>query len=61
MGSNKTSGEEACSGLTKHGEIFVKHQEEKKVRNEIIRCKTGVNDIIESVWCMRGQWAGHVS
>ena len=32
-----------------------------KIRNEIIRCKTGVKDIIERVWCMRGQWAGHVA
>ena len=31
-----------------------------KIRNEIIRCKTRVNDIIERVLCMRGQWAGHV-
>ena len=27
-GYNKTSGEEACSGPTKHGEIVVKHHEE---------------------------------
>ena len=32
-----------------------------KIRNEIIRCKTGVKDIIERVWCMRGHWAGHVA
>ena len=32
-----------------------------KIRNEIIRCKTGVKDIIEGVWCMRGQWVGHVA
>ena len=32
-----------------------------KIRNEIIRCKTGVTYIIETVWCMRGQWAGHVA
>ena len=32
-----------------------------KIRNEIIRCKTGVKDIIERVRCMRGQWAGHVA
>ena len=31
------------------------------IRNEIIRCKTGVKDIIERVWCMRGQWVGHVA
>ena len=31
-----------------------------KIRNEIKRRKTGVKDIIERVWCMRGQWAGHV-
>ena len=30
MGSNKTSGEEACSGSTKHGEIVVKHHEERQ-------------------------------
>ena len=32
-----------------------------KIRNEIIRCKTGVKDIIERVWCMRGQRGGHVA
>ena len=32
-----------------------------KIRNEIIRCKTGVKDVIERVRCMRGQWAGHVA
>ena len=32
-----------------------------KIRNEIIRYKTGVNDIIERVRCMRGQRAGHVA
>ena len=32
-----------------------------KIRNDIIRCKTGVKDIIERVRCMRGQWAGHVT
>ena len=33
----------------------------EKIRNEIIRGKTGVKDIIERVRCMRGQWAGHVA
>ena len=32
-----------------------------KIRNEIIRSKTGVKDITERVQCMRGQWAGHVA
>ena len=32
-----------------------------KIRNELIRCKTGVKDVIERVRCMRGQWAGHVA
>ena len=32
-----------------------------KIWKEIIRCKTGVKDIIERVRCMRGQWAGHVA
>ena len=32
-----------------------------KIRNEIIRSKTGVIDIIEKVKCMKGQWAGHVA
>ena len=32
-----------------------------KNRNEIIRSKTGVKDVIERVWCMRGQWAGHAA
>ena len=31
------------------------------IRNEEIRCKTGVTDIIEKVQCMKGQWAGHVA
>ena len=33
----------------------------EKIRNEIIRCKTGVKDIIERMRCMRGQWAGHAA
>ena len=32
-----------------------------KIRNEVIRSKTGVKDIIEKVQCMKGQWAGHVA
>ena len=32
-----------------------------KIRNEIIRCKTGVKDIIERVHCRRGQWAGYAA
>ena len=32
-----------------------------KIRNGIIRSKTGVIDIIEKVKCMKGQWAGHVA
>ena len=32
-----------------------------KIRSEIIRCESGVKDIIERVRCMRGQWAGHVA
>ena len=30
MSSNKTSNEEACSGLTKHGDIVVKYHEERQ-------------------------------
>ena len=30
MGSNKTSGEGACSGPTKPGEIVVKHHKERQ-------------------------------
>ena len=32
-----------------------------KIRNDIIRCKTGVKDVVERVQCMRGHWAGHVA
>ena len=32
-----------------------------KIRNEVIRYKTGVKDITERVQCMRGQWAGHIA
>ena len=32
-----------------------------KIWKEIIRCKTGVKDVIERVWCRRGQWAGHAA
>ena len=42
------NGREACSGLTKHGEIV------DKSRNETMRSKTGAKDIIEKVRCMRG-------
>ena len=31
-----------------------------KIRNEIIRSKTGMTDIKEKVKYMTGQWAGHV-
>ena len=32
-----------------------------KIRNEVIRSKTKVVDIIDKVQCMRGQWAGHIA
>ena len=32
-----------------------------KIRNEIMRSKTEVKDIIDRVWCMRRQWAGYVT
>ena len=62
-----TSGEETWS-LTKHQEkkLAVAQQsmerllliitKRDKIRNEIIRSKTSVKDIIERVRCMRGQW-----
>ena len=31
-----------------------------KIRNEITS-KTGVKDVIETVRCMKAQWAGHVA
>ena len=34
--------------------------ERDKIRNEMIRSKTKVVDVIEKVQCMRGQWAGHI-
>ena len=43
------------------GRFLLNITKRDKIRNEIIRCETGVNDIIERVWCMRGQWAGHVA
>ena len=66
-----TYGEETCA-LTKHQEkklavvqrsmerLLLNITKRDKIRNEIIRCKTGVQDIIERVRCRRGQWAGHV-
>ena len=33
----------------------------EKIKNEVIRSKTGVTDIIEELQCMKGQWAGHVA
>ena len=41
--------------------LLLKITKRDKILNEIIICKTGVKDIIERVWCMRGQWAGHVA
>ena len=32
-----------------------------RIRNEIIRSKTKINDIIEKVSKMKGQWAGHIA
>ena len=43
-------------------EIFLLNITKKdKIRNEIIRCKTGVKDVIEREQCMGGQRAGHVA
>ena len=59
--------------LTKHQEkelavaqrsmerLLLNITERDQIWNEIIRCKTGVKDIIERVRCIRGQWAGHVA
>ena len=55
MGSN-TNREKKLSVAQRIG----KHHGDK-FRNEIIRSKTGAKGIIERVWCMRGQWAGHVA
>ena len=41
--------------------LLLNIRKRNKIRNEIIRCKTGVKDIIERVLCMRGQWSGHVA
>ena len=32
-----------------------------KIRNEIIRSKTGMKDVMERVQCMRGRSAGHAA
>ena len=32
-----------------------------RIRNEIIRSKTKINDIIEKLSKMKGQWAGHIA
>ena len=61
-------------GLTKHQEkkklavaprsmekLLLNIMKRDKIRNEIIRPKAGVKDVIERVRCMRGQWAGHVA
>ena len=32
-----------------------------KIRNEIIRSKIGMKNVIERVQCMRGRWAEHVA
>ena len=42
------------------GRLLLNITKKDKIRNEIIRCKTGVKDIIDRGWC-RGQWAGHVA
>ena len=67
-----TYGAETCV-LTKHQKkklavaqrsmerLLLSIEKRDKIRNEIIRFKTGVNVVIESVRCMRRQWAGHVA
>ena len=41
--------------------LNITKRERDKIRNEIIRCKTGMKDVIERVLCIGGQWAGHVA
>ena len=41
--------------------LLLNIMKEGKIRNEVIRSKSRVKDIIERVRCMRGQWAGHVA
>ena len=43
------------------GRLLLNITKRDEIRNEIIRCKTGVKHIIERVRCVRGQWAGHVA
>ena len=58
MNSNKTSEEEAGSGPMKHGDIVVKHHEERQDPEWGNKSKTGVKDTIErecSAWEDSGQ------
>ncbi len=34
---------------------------DNSIRNEAIRKKTGIRDIIDEAHCMQGQWAGHLA
>ena len=62
MDPNKTSREEYGSGRTKHMERSLLNLTKKdKIRNEVIRSKTKVVNIIDKAQCMRGQWAGHIA
>ena len=59
--------------LTKHREkklavaqqsmerLLLNSTKRDKIRNEMIRYKTRVQNIIERVGCIRGQWAGYVA
>ena len=62
MDPNKTLGEEDGSGPMKRRErSLLNIMKRDKKRNEVIRLKTKVVDIVDKVQCMRGQWAGHIA
>ena len=61
MDPNKTSGEEDAVAQQSMERSLLNITKRDKIRNEVIRSKTKVVDIIDKVPCMRGQWAGHIA
>ena len=61
MDRNKTSGEKMAMAQQSMETSLLNITKRDNIRNEVIRSKTKVVDIIDKVQCMRGQWAGHIA
>ena len=61
MVTDKPPETEARSGPKEHGESNAEHHERDKIRNEVVRSRTKVRDVIERAQYTKGQWAGHLA